>query len=113
MALQTEEGALHFPTWGGLGRMQRAKEVGVEGHCKQGEVPKQKRCHGKTPGVFWEQRGVQSNYKTLWEKSEAKWPKCLNTKLRNWDLIPAADEASASLLVAERSHAYGTVEEYT
>lgn len=61
MALRTKEGALHFLTWGGPGRMQRAKGVGVSGggggggHCKQGEVPEQKLCHGKKPGVFWKQ----------------------------------------------------------
>lgn len=82
-------------------------------HCKQGEVGKEKCCHGERPGVFRKQQGVQKNCEPLRERSRAKWLKDLNTRLRNWDLISAADKDSTSLLAAERSHAYRVVQEYS
>ena len=112
MALQTKEGALHFPTWAGPGRMQIAGGVGVSrGASQAGQLPEQKRCCGERPGVFWEDRGVQSNYKTFWKKSRAKWPKDLNTKMRNWDFIIAGDGESTYLLVAERRCIHRVIQE--
>lgn len=47
MALQTKEGALHFSTWAGPGRIQRTGEVGVNrGALQTGN------CQEKSPSVW-------------------------------------------------------------